>query len=68
MKCKSCDNTLEDVAFIGGLCIDCYSEVMENPRSAAGNIVRRAHERALGALAKRREVAAGREADTEAGE
>lgn len=55
MKCKSCDNTIEDTAFIGGLCIDCYSGTLEAPRSMVGNLARKAVEGSRKALEARRD-------------
>lgn len=32
MECKECGNTIDDIAFIGGLCIDCYDLKLNPPR------------------------------------
>lgn len=53
MECKSCGNSMDDIAFIGSLCIDCYSEALQTSASPAGSLLRRASTAARRAMEDR---------------
>lgn len=45
MHCKKCQNIIDDIAFIGGLCIDCYDEEIskyKTPLSRAADKIKEA--------------------------